>query len=257
VDIMSIARGCPFNCAFCETKKMWGNTCRTFSPDRVVEEINYLIDKYNTKGIYFINDNFTIRKNETVEMCKLIRKNKLDIEWVCDTRVDLISRELLKEMKMAGCKTIWFGVESGSPCIRRKLNLGVTLEQTAHAFKLCRKEGIQIACSFLLGTPGETVDDMQATFKFARKLDPDWCRFNIFIAVPGSVLYEEVMEKGLYDRVEDFATYVKTEDFNYESLLEVQRQFHTSFNKSPKRILRKIRREGLFGVVKTAIKYSS
>ena len=257
VDIMSIRRGCPFNCAFCESNKLWGPTCRSFSPSRIVEEIDQLVTNYGTKGIYFINDNFTIRKNETVEMCKLIRKNKLDIEWVCDTRVDMISQELLKEMKMAGCKTIWFGVESGSPRIRKKLNLGVTLEQTVDAFKLCRKEGIQTACAFLLGIPGETVDDMQATFKFARKLDPDWCRFNIFIAVPGSILYEEVMEKGLYDRVEDFAAYVKTEDFNYESLLEVQRRFHMSFNKSPKRILRKIRREGLFNVAKTAIKSSS
>ncbi len=60
VDIMSIIRGCPFNCAFCETRKMWGPACRFFSPKRVVEEIKYMKDKYGSKGIYFINDNFTI-----------------------------------------------------------------------------------------------------------------------------------------------------------------------------------------------------
>jgi anaerobic magnesium-protoporphyrin IX monomethyl ester cyclase len=255
VDNMSIARGCPYNCAFCEIKQLWGTTCRTFSPKRVLDEINHLMTNYGTKGIYFINDNFTIRKKETAELCALIRKNKLDIEWVCDTRVDLVSRDLLKEMKAAGCKTIWFGGESGSQRILDKLNRGVTLEQTERALKMCREEGIQTACSFLLGIPGETEADMKATFKFARKIDPDWCRFNVFVAVPGSALYDEVMEKGLYDRIEDFTAYVKTEDFNYNSLLEVQRRFHRNFNKSPKRVLRKMRREGFFTVLKKAPQY--
>jgi radical SAM superfamily enzyme YgiQ (UPF0313 family) len=120
---------------------------------------------------------------------------------------------------------------------------------------MCREEGIQTACSFLLGIPGETEADMKATFKFARKIDPDWCRFNVFVAVPGSALYDEVMEKGLYDRIEDFTAYVKTDDFNYESLLEVQRRFHRNFNRSPKRVLRKMRREGFFKTVKKAPQY--
>jgi len=255
IDNMSIVRGCPFNCAFCETRQLWGRTCRSFSPQRVVEEISYLIKNYGTKGIYFVNDNFTIRKKETKELCRLIRKNKLDIEWVCDTRVDLVSSDLLKEMEAAGCKTIWFGGESGSQRILDKINKGVTLKQTENAFKICREAGIQTACSFLLGIPGETLDDMKATFKFARKLDPDWCRFNIYVAVPGSSLYEEVMQKGLYDRIEDFAAYVKTEDFDYETLLVIQRKFLRTFNRSPKRILRKIRREGILSFLKKSPEY--
>ena len=75
------------------------------------------------------------------------------------------------------------------------------------------------------------------------------------MAVPGSILYDEVIQKGLYDRVDDFAAYVKTDDFNYESLLEVQRRFHRTFNRSPKRVLRKIRSEGLLSVLKKSPKY--
>ena len=250
VDVMNIIRGCPYNCTFCETNHLWGQKCRAFSPTRVVEEINHLVNNYGTRGIYFIGDNFTIHKRRTSEICNLIKRNKLDIEWVCDTRVDLISRKLLEVMKDAGCRTIWFGVESGSPHILKKIKKDITLQQVVHAFKLCKEVGIRIACSFILGIPGETFNDMKATFRFARKLDPDWCRFNIYTAAPGSMLYEEVMQNGLYDRVEDYLAYVKTEDFNYESVLKVQRRFHKTFNRSPKRILRKIRQEGLLNVIK-------
>ena len=72
-DVMSIARGCPYSCGFCETKKLWGNTCRSFSPNRTLDEVNYMIDKFNTKGIYFINDNFTLKKKETIELCDLMK----------------------------------------------------------------------------------------------------------------------------------------------------------------------------------------
>src|SRR3972149_3922672 len=254
VDNMNIARGCPFSCAFCETRQLWGKTCRTFSPHRVLEEINHLMANYGTKGIYFINDHLTIRKKETAELCSLIRQNNLDIEWVCDTRADLVSRDLLRKMKEAGCKTIWFGVESGSPRILRKINKNIMPEQTIRAFRLCREEGIQIACSFILGIPGETASDMEATYKFAKRLDPDWCQFNIFVACPGSSLYDEVMQQGLYDRVEDFVAYVKTDEFNFESLLKIQRRYLKDFNRSPKRIVRKIRREGFLPFFKSGLR---
>jgi anaerobic magnesium-protoporphyrin IX monomethyl ester cyclase len=174
VDIMSIARGCPFSCAFCETRKMWGPTCRFFSPNRILAEVKYMVNQYGSKGLYFINDNFTIRKKETLETCELLKKEKLDLQWICDTRADMVNRELLVKMREAGCKTIWFGVESGVPRILEKINKRVTTEQVEKAVKLCHEEGIKVAASFMLGIPGETLADMEATFKFARKLNPDY-----------------------------------------------------------------------------------
>lgn len=250
VDTMNVIRGCPYECAFCETKRLWGSKCRVFSPPRVVKELNKLANNYGTKGIYFVGDNFTINKKRTTELCEEIKKAKLDLEWICDTRVDLISRELLRKMKSAGCRTIWFGVESGVPHILKKLNKRVSLQQVVQAFKLCREEGIRISSSFMFGIPGETVDDMKATFKFAKKLNPDWCHFNIFVAYPGSGLYDEVVENGLYDRMEDFVAYVKTDEFNYDSVLKLQKQFHRDFHRSPRRILRKIRREGILSILR-------
>lgn len=252
---MNIVRGCPFNCVYCETRRLWGQTCRAFSPPRVVDELVHLTEKYGIKGIYFVGDNFTINRKRTMELCELIKKSRLDIEWVCDTRADMISRELLQAMKEAGCRTIWFGVESGSPRILEKINKGITKEQTVQAFKLCREAGIQIASSFIMGIPGETLEDIELTYKFAKKLDPDWAQFNVYIAVPGSGLYDEVMQKRLYDRVEGFLAYVKTEEFNYESLLAIQKRYQADMDLSPKRILRKMKREGFWTVMKKAPRY--
>ena len=256
-DVMSISRGCTFNCGFCETKKLWGNICRSFSPQRVMAEVQDLVTKYGTKGIYFINDNFTLKKKETSEWCDLMIKSKLDLEWVCDTRVDLVSEELLEKMASAGCKTIWFGVESGSQRILEKINRHITLEQTENAFKLCRKKGIQVACSFMLGMPGETKEDLQASFRFAEKLDADWCQFNIFIAYPDSPLYREMLEKNMYTRLDDFLLSVKTDEFDYDALLAIQKQFFKDFHRSPKRIIKRIRREGVLNFAKRRLNPSS
>ena len=255
VDTVSVMRGCPFNCAYCETRELWGRTCRAFSPGRVVEEIIHLAKNYGTKGLYFVGDNFTINGDRTIELCELMRQSRLDVEWVCDTRADLVSRGLLRKMRSAGCRTVWFGVESGSPSILEKINKGITLEQTVHAFKLCREQGIQVACSFILGIPGETVRDMEASFRFAKKLDPDWCQFNIFIACPGSGLYEEVKQNHLFDRQEGFLLFVKTEDFDYASLLGLQKRFQSDVDLSPKRILRMVKREGFLTVLRKSAKY--
>ncbi len=256
IDVMNVIRGCPFNCTWCNVQEIWGSVSRSFSPKRIVDEMEHLNKTYGTKGVYFVGDNFTINKERTIEICKQMQEHKIDMEWACDTGVDLISRNVLKAMKAAGCKTIWFGVESGVPAILEKINRGLTVEQAIKAFQLCKEEKIETGISLMLGIPGETVKDMETTFKFAKKLDPDWHQFNVFIAYPGCKLYEEVLEKGLYDRIEDFLAYVKTEDFNYGKLIEIQRQFHTNFNKSPKRILKKIRRDGFWKVLRKSIHFA-
>jgi radical SAM superfamily enzyme YgiQ (UPF0313 family) len=249
-DVMSISRGCTFSCGFCETKKLWGNINRQFSPQRVIAEVNDLVDKYGTRGIYFINDNFTMRKNQTAELCDLLTKSKLDIEWVCDTRVDLVNQELLEKMASAGCKTIWFGIESGSQKVLNHINRNITLEQIEEAFKMCRKVGIQVACSFMLGMPSETKEDLMASYRFAEKLDADWCQFNVFIAYPDSSLWREMLETGKYTQLDDFLYSYKTDEFDYNELMRIQKQFFKEYHRAPKRILKRIQREGVLNFAK-------
>ncbi|MDR1993955.1 MAG: B12-binding domain-containing radical SAM protein [Nitrososphaerota archaeon] len=244
-DVMSISRGCVFSCGFCETRKLWGNMCRSFSPKRVLGEICDLQRRYGTRGIYFINDNFTLRKEKTKELCHLMIEEKLDLEWVCDTRVDLVDSELLGLMRKAGCRVIWFGVESGSPKVLNRISRNTTLEQVEEAFKLCRAQNIKTACSFMLGLPDETLKDMEQSLRFAKKIDPDYCQFNIFIAYPDSKLYNELLESNQYTQLDDYLLSTKSVEYDFESLRALQRRFFKSFHMSPKQIYKRAKREGI------------
>jgi magnesium-protoporphyrin IX monomethyl ester (oxidative) cyclase len=254
VDTMSVLRGCPYNCAYCETRELWGTTCRAFSPRRVIDEIKHMVENYGSKGIYFVGDNFTINKKRTSELCQQIRESKIDLKWTCETRADLTSKELLAEMKSAGCQTIFFGVESGSPAIQQKLDKNINLQEVERTFELCRQVGIRTATSFMLGIPGETVNDMKATFNFAKHLNADWCQFNIYVACPGSRLYNEVISQGLYDQIDNYLARVKTKEFDYDMLVKIQRDFQRNSQKSAaSRLMRVIRQEGLGSAVKKSV----
>ena len=203
---------------------------------RVIGEIEDLMSRFGTKGIYFINDNFTLRKEKTKELCNFMIEKKLNLEWVCDTRVDLVDDELLALMSKAGCKVIWFGVESGSEKVLQRIGRNTKPEQVETAFKLCKKNGIKTACSFMLGLPDETLADMEVSLKFAKKLDPDYCMFNIFIAYPDSKLYNEMLQSGKYTQLDDYLLSVKTDEYDFESLKAVQWRFFKSFHMTPRQI---------------------
>ncbi len=256
VDAMSILRGCPYQCAYCETRELWGSSCRAFSPQRVVDEIKNMLENYGTKGIYFVGDNFTINKNRTIELCRKIKENKLDLKWTCETRADLVNKEVLSDMKSAGCQTIFFGTESGSERIQQKLGKNIDLQEVKRTFELTRQVGIKTATSFMLGIPGETIEDMHATFKFAKSLNADVCMFNIYIACPGSKLYDEVISQHLYDQMDDnYLARVKTPDFDYDMLVKIQKDFQGSFRKSlTSNLIRVIRQEGIGSAIRKGAK---
>jgi radical SAM superfamily enzyme YgiQ (UPF0313 family) len=118
------------------------------------------------------------------------------------------------------------------------------------AFKLCKKNGIKTACSFMIGLPDETLADMEISLKFAKKLSPDWCSFNIFIAYPDSKLYNEMLETGNYTNLDNFLLSVKTKEFDYNSLMAVQRRFFKEFHMTPKQIMKRVKREGALNFAK-------
>jgi radical SAM superfamily enzyme YgiQ (UPF0313 family) len=106
------SRGCPYNCTFCSVKSIWGKKWTCFSPERVVDDIEFLISDYGAKGIYFREDNFTVKRSRVEKICELILKKNIKIKWAAETRVDLMSYELMSQMYKAGCMGLYYGIEA-------------------------------------------------------------------------------------------------------------------------------------------------
>jgi anaerobic magnesium-protoporphyrin IX monomethyl ester cyclase len=190
-------RGCPYQCTFCD-RSIFGEKYRERSVENVMEEIEELIERYKVRELKFFDDTFSLNKKRVSAICREFKKRRLDIGWSCLTRVDSVTKEMLKEMKEAGCWQVLFGLESGDPRMLSLLKKGVTVKQNEEAVILAQSLGLSVRADFIVGTPGETRDSLERTLRFAIRLNMDFAHFNKFTPYPGTELYRMLINKG-YD----------------------------------------------------------
>ena len=194
---MTSSRGCPYQCTFCYGKRTIG--FRTRSVDNILKEILYL-ESEGYKYLNFVDDNFTILKKRVIKLCRLMRKHKVDMDWICEGRVNQASEEMLREMRRANCRIIFYGVESANQRILDYYKKGITPQLSIQAIKKTRKAKIPfIIGSFIVGAPGETFTEIYNTLKFAQKLDIDFPVFNLLGTMPGTDIWDEMVEKNYLD----------------------------------------------------------
>lgn len=194
---MHTSRGCPFDCIYCSKIIKGDRTVRFRSPQNVLSEIEECIKKYKTYFVIFTDDTFTLNKERVKEICKGIIKRKFNIKWSCETRAGLVDEKLLSLMKKAGCKEIYFGVETGSERIRNQIiNKKVTDEELERAFTLCRKVGIITNAFLMAGFPTETQKELQETFNFPFRIKPDIIGLHLTSILPGSPIFDTSIKEG-------------------------------------------------------------
>ena len=159
-----------------------------------MKEIDEAIEQYGVKDIKFFDDTFTINRKRLSEICKEMKKRKL--KWCCLTRVNLVDYDMLRMMKKNGCYQVLFGIESGDDRVLKLLKKGTTVEQNERAIRLAKKAGLNVRCDFLIGSPGQTMENMENTLKFAIKTNPDFAHFNKFTPYPGTELYKLLESQG-------------------------------------------------------------
>ena len=196
---MGTSRGCPFACSFCSNNTALGRKYRFRSSDSVTSEIELLTKRYGIKRLYFREDLFTLNRQRVMDLCDKIRSKGLSIEWECESRVDTVDKNVLIALKKAGCKLIWFGVESGSQRILDVLNKNISIPQVRETYRLCHDVGLKAGASFIIGVPGETDEDIKKTSDLANEIKPAFTWFNILTGYPTSPLYEHIREHKLYD----------------------------------------------------------
>jgi len=186
------SRGCPYPCVYCSPtlRNTYGRKMRYRSAENVVVEMEYLVGLGATV-LHFKDDIFTVSKERVHALCDEILRRGLSVSWTCQTRADCVDLPLLKQMKKAGCSTISYGIESGSPRILKVLRKQETVEDALNAARWTREAGIHLVTFYLLANPTETLDEMEMTLDLAKKIDPDILQVGFFTPYPGSPYYEE------------------------------------------------------------------
>jgi anaerobic magnesium-protoporphyrin IX monomethyl ester cyclase len=206
---MQTSRGCPWSCVFCDIPIFNEGKWRSRSPQHVVDEFKHL-QAQGYGSVYFVDDHFLLQPRRIDAICKGINENGINIQWGCEGRVDSVAQHLFPAMAKAHCRTLMFGLESGSQKILDRVKKEQTLEEITTAVTNAKKAGIEIVHGFfVVGNPDETVEDMKATFDFAAKLPLDTFGFNRLCVYRGTPLWHEYVNRGLINDAEDWYKYFK------------------------------------------------
>jgi len=193
------SRGCVYRCRFCGCRKFARNRWRPRSVKNVMDELSLLVsDGY--KQFLFVDDSFATNPKRVFELCREIRKEKMDMQWICEMRVDHTSYDMLRDIVKAGCIMVYYGIESGNQRVLDYFNKQATPAQAEKAVTTARKAGVDVIVgSFIVGAPTETAAEIRNTLLFAQHLCLDVPQFNILGAFPGTDLWDEYVAQGLLD----------------------------------------------------------
>lgn len=202
------SRGCPYKCVFCSASSFW-KRARFFSAEYVVSEISDLIQRYNVKAINIYDDLFLANRLRARKIAELIDKQGItrEVELFMQARANLIDEQACELMKQMNVVLVSLGIETGSEKILRYLKKGtVTVEDNRRAVKLCREYGMSVDVSLMIGSPGETSDDLLETVSFVKDLDIRGY-IQIFLATPfpGTELWEYAKLRGVVDEHMDWS----------------------------------------------------
>jgi len=198
------SRGCVYRCRFCSCTSFARNKWRPRSIGNILEELHFLASE-GYKQFVFVDDSFTLNQKRVVKLCREIRKERIEMDWICEGRVSNCSFEMLREIAKAGCKVLYLGIESANQRILDYYDKQITPQQSKDTVKAARKAEIDVIVgSFIVGAPDETKEEIQNTIEFAKRIPIDFPQFNILGVFPGTDLWNDFEIKGFLDERKDY-----------------------------------------------------
>lgn len=191
------SRGCPASCTFCIKHVSYQHGTRLRSPELLVEEM-WMLKKLGIHNIHMYADLFTVNRDQVVELCKLMIKEKINVKWTCNSRVDYVDKEMLNLMARAGNWLISWGIESSNEQILKRTRKGIQPDRAEKTLLWSRNAGIKNWGYFIIGLPGETEETIIETVNFSKKLPLDIALFHVAAPHPGTPFFFEVVKKGWF-----------------------------------------------------------
>jgi anaerobic magnesium-protoporphyrin IX monomethyl ester cyclase len=173
--ILNTSRGCPYRCTFCVNISLHNRDWRYQKADKVLEELEYLVNDLGYKKIKFQEDNFFVNRQRVIDILDGIESRNLKFEWLTNCRVDYfrddyINDELLGRLKKSGCYKLAFGAESGSQRILDCIKKDIKIEQIIKSAEVCHNQGVRANYSFMCALPDETKGERIQTLKLIDRL---------------------------------------------------------------------------------------
>ena len=186
------SRGCPFDCTFCSQRAISGRRYRHLSVQRVLDEVELLVNKYNQTNIWFMDDNFLVKKERAFSLLGGIIKRGLHKKagFIAEMRGESVNYEVLNKMKEANFQMVSIGMETGSQRLLDTLEKGEKVDDNVNAIKMANEVGISSSATFIFGLPTETREERLATARLARKIPLTDARFNVAVPYPGTKLFQ-------------------------------------------------------------------
>lgn len=241
---MITSRGCPFNCTFCSIHLSMGHRFRSHTKEYVIRHIEYVLNNFKVRHIHFEDDNLTFDLKRFDEILDQLIEKNIGITW--DTpngiRADYIDENILKKCKKSGCTYLRIGIESGNEYVRNNvIKKHLDIDAVIRVARACQKIGIDLEAFYIIGFPGETLEDMKMTIELASRLEKEYCVSPLLhIATPlyGTELYKICMDKGYITTTPTFRDFavattntgmIQTNDFttgDVMQLLSKQKKMH-------------------------------
>jgi radical SAM superfamily enzyme YgiQ (UPF0313 family) len=195
---MIATRGCSYSCNFCSTAKIHGHKVRTRGHENIISEIRYLTENFGVKEVFFEDDNLAFDGKYIKELCGKIISSKLGVFFSLPNgiRLENVDEEALILMRKANFYSFAVGIESGSQKTLQRMGKNTDLDRLEKKIYLVKKHGFYITGFFILGYPGETLEDIELTIKYACKINIDKAAFSKYFPLPGTQSYEDLASKG-------------------------------------------------------------
>lgn len=208
------AKGCPGHCTFCFNESFHKCIYRKRPFEYCIEEMKYLVRSAGLDGVHFADELWCRNKTEMTENCEQIKNAGLNVVWGCNAKIGIYEKEDYKVMYNAGCRWMFFGVESGSESIQAEIQKGISLNKVEKSINNCADAGIVPVTSFIIGFPDETPEQIKETIALAKKIPKAMYDFNFFFPLTGSKMCDKLVSQGKYkipDTLEAFSKLIPTE----------------------------------------------
>lgn len=198
------SRGCAFSCSYCPYLAFFGRT-RTRKPETFIQELQFIVKKYGIKKFLFRDPDFTENRKRTIAILDLIIESDLGINWSCETRLDLLDKDLLNHMKRAGCNEIGVGIESPNPEILKAVNRReISKTATKELIDYGKKIGVLIQGNYIIALPEDTDTTISETLQYSHYLNTPLANFSVFTPYPGTKSWNTYKSKITENDMEKF-----------------------------------------------------